>query len=103
MTGRNFCSRPPNRAENDRMRRPPVVPKKVRSATAAAGRLPSPAALLELLRDNPAANASREIARAFGLGPGDRPALRAMLRAIQRSGEVVRGGDRRFEPGAALP
>src|SRR5438270_3143454 len=65
--------------------------------------LPSPEALLEFLRDNPEAIGSREIARAFGLGAADRPALRAMLRAIARSGEVVRAPNRRFAAGAALP
>src|SRR5947209_16900054 len=65
--------------------------------------LPSPEALLEFLRDNPEAIGTREIARAFGLGSSDQPALRAMLRAVTRSGELVRGGDRRFAAGAALP
>src|SRR5437762_7356911 len=65
--------------------------------------LPSAEALLEFLRDNPEAIGTREIARAFGLGSSDQPALRAMLRAVTRSGELVRGGDRRFAAGAALP
>jgi ribonuclease R len=65
--------------------------------------LPSPEALLEFLRDNPEAVGSRKIGRAFGLGSADQPALRAMLRAISRSGELVRGGDRRFAAGAPLP
>ena len=65
--------------------------------------LPSYTALVEFLRANPGALGAREIARAFGLGPADQPALRGMLRAIERSGEVVRGGDRKFAAGAALP
>src|SRR4051812_33059726 len=65
--------------------------------------LPSPEALLEFLRANPEALGTREIARAFGLGSSDQPALRAMLRAVARSGELVRGGDRRFAAGAPLP
>src|SRR5438045_8477435 len=65
--------------------------------------LPSPEALLEFLRANPEALGTREIARAFGLGSPDQPALRAMLRAVARSGELVRGGDRRFAAGASLP
>src|SRR5260370_31520983 len=64
---------------------------------------PSPEAVLEFLRDNPEAIGTREIARAFGLGAADQPALRAMLRTISRSGEVVRGGDRRFAAGDRLP
>src|SRR5436190_1165468 len=65
--------------------------------------LPSPEALLEFLRANPEALGTREIARAFGLGSSDQPALRAMLRAVAQSGELVRGGDRRFAAGAPLP
>src|SRR5437868_15409835 len=65
--------------------------------------LPSPEALLEFLRDNPETIGTREIARAFGLGFSDQPALRAMLRAVSRSGELVRGGDRRFAAGASFP
>ncbi len=59
--------------------------------------------MLEFLRDNPEAIGAREIARAFGLGAADQPALRAMLRTISRSGELVRGGDRRFAAGDRLP
>ena len=65
--------------------------------------LPSPEALLEFLNDHPEALGTREIARAFGIGAADQPALRAMLRNISRSGEAVRGGDRRFAAGAPLP
>ena len=65
--------------------------------------LPSAEALIAFLRDNPEAVGTRELARAFGLGPGDRPALRAMLRNIGRSGELVRGGNRRFAAGEPLP
>jgi ribonuclease R len=65
--------------------------------------LPSYRALVEFLRANPRALTAREIARAFGLGPADGPALRGLLRAIERSGEVVRGPDRKFAAGGALP
>ena len=72
-------------------------------ATARGQGLPSPEALIAFLRDNPEAAGTREIARAFGLGSGDRPALRTMLRNIGRSGELVRGGNRRFAAGEPLP
>src|SRR5438067_12612633 len=72
-------------------------------ATARGQGLPAPEALIAFLRDNPEAAGTREIARAFGLGSGDRPALRAMLRNIGRSGELVRGGNRRFAAGEPLP
>ena len=65
--------------------------------------LPSPEALVEFLRDNPGALGTREIARAFGLGPAEQPALRDMLRRVGRSGELVRGADRKFEAGPEFP
>jgi ribonuclease R len=65
--------------------------------------LPSPAALIEFLRANPDAIGVREIARAFRLGAAEQPALRAMLRNIEGSGELVRGAGRKFAAGAALP
>ena len=65
--------------------------------------LPSYGAVVEFLRANPESVSAREIARAFGLGPGDLVGLRGLLRAIERSGEVVRGPDRRLAAGRALP
>src|SRR6266478_6238590 len=65
--------------------------------------LPSPAALIEFLRDNPGALGTREIARAFGLGPAEQPALRDMLRRAGRSGELVRAANKKFVAGPALP
>ncbi|MBV9585209.1 MAG: ribonuclease R [Alphaproteobacteria bacterium] len=85
-----------------RSRRRAETNRKTRSSVPSAG-LPSPAALIEFLRDNPEAAGTREIARAFGLGPADHPGLRRILRNIARSGELVRGGDRRFAAGASLP
>ncbi len=60
-------------------------------------------ALTEFLRDHPGALGTREIARAFGLGPAEQPALRDMLRRVERSGELVRAGNRKFVAGAQLP
>ena len=65
--------------------------------------LPSYRDLVAFLRASPEAMTPREIARAFGLGPADGPALRGLLRAIERSGEVVRGPDRKFAAGGVLP
>src|SRR3954469_23774455 len=65
--------------------------------------LPSYRDLVEFLRANPEALTAREIARAFGLGPADLPGLRGLLRAIERSGEVVRGPNRKFAAGGTLP
>ncbi|MFI4948245.1 MAG: ribonuclease R family protein [Alphaproteobacteria bacterium] len=65
--------------------------------------LPSPEALIEFLRNHPGALGTREIARAFGLGPAEQPALRDLLRKVGRSGELVRGANRKFIAGPALP
>jgi ribonuclease R len=67
------------------------------------GRLPSTAELVAFIRESPSAVGRREIARAFDVAPADRPALRDMLRDIERSGEVGRAANRRFVSGAALP
>jgi ribonuclease R len=85
------------RAEADTRRR-----NRTAEGRSASG-LPSPAALLEFLHNNSEALSPREIARAFRVVPADQPALRAMLRTIERSGELVRGGDRKFVAGAPLP
>ena len=68
-----------------------------------APRLPSAEALIEFLRANPGAVGTREIARAFGLGPAEQPALRDILRQVGRSGELVRAANRKFVAGPALP
>src|ERR1700724_157282 len=81
------------RAELKRRPRVTAAGRPEPEATRTAG-LPSPEAVLEFLRDNPEAIGAREIARAFGPSAADQPALRAMLRTISRSGELVRGGDR---------
>src|ERR1051326_3882001 len=72
-------------------------------ATARGQGLPWAEARIAFRRDNPEAVGTRELARPFVLGPGDRAALRAMLRNIGRSGELVRGGNRRFAAGEPLP
>src|SRR5260370_4119995 len=65
--------------------------------------LPAPEALIEFLRANPGALGVREIARAFRLGAAQQPALREMVRRIERSGELVRSASRKVAAGAALP
>jgi ribonuclease R len=65
--------------------------------------LPSYRDLVAFLRANQEAMTAREIARAFGLGPADGAALRGLLRAIERSGEAVRGPDQKFAAGGILP
>ncbi|MFS3136645.1 ribonuclease R [Gluconacetobacter sacchari] len=45
----------------------------------------------------------REIARAFGLGPAHKAALRDMLRELAMDGTLVPAGARRFRASAAMP
>jgi ribonuclease R len=59
--------------------------------------------LLAYIRESPAAVGKREIARAFGVAPVNRPGLRDMLSEIERSGAVTRTARRRFEAAAPLP
>jgi ribonuclease R len=79
------------------------MPRRSARAPHARTGLPSYHDLVAFLRAQPEALSAREIARAFGLGPADGPALRGLLRAIERSGEVVRGPDRKFAAGGVLP
>ncbi|HEX6441511.1 MAG TPA: ribonuclease R [Stellaceae bacterium] len=65
--------------------------------------MPSTEALIAFLRETAGASNVREIARAFRVRPSLLPALRGKLRAIERSGELARGTDRKFVPGSALP
>ncbi|MGC2200430.1 MAG: RNB domain-containing ribonuclease, partial [Stellaceae bacterium] len=64
--------------------------------------MPSRAELLAFIRDSPVPVGQREIARAFGVGTGNRAGLRGMLRDIERSGAIGRGANRR-SVAASLP
>src|SRR5271169_6073639 len=67
------------------------------------GALPSEREVVEFIRESPSAVGKREIARAFGVPPADRPALRDMLRQIERSGSVTRAANRRLVRGPPIP
>jgi ribonuclease R len=67
------------------------------------GVLPSERAVVEFIRESPSAVGKREIARAFGVPPADRPALHDMLRQIERSGSVTRAPNRRLVGGPPIP
>ncbi len=67
------------------------------------GALPSASEVATFIRESPSAVGKREIARAFNLAPGERPALRHMLRQIERSGAVSRAANRRLTGGTQLP
>ena len=82
---------------------PPMPRRQTRPARSPRGALPSYAALVEFLRANPGPVGTREIARAFGLGPADLAGLRGVLRAIERSGELTGTPNRKFAAGPSLP
>src|SRR5271169_4197389 len=67
------------------------------------GALPTANDLLSFIRESPSAVGKREIARAFNLAPADRPALRDMLRQIERSGAATRAANRRLTGAPPLP
>ncbi|HUC09989.1 MAG TPA: RNB domain-containing ribonuclease, partial [Stellaceae bacterium] len=69
----------------------------------ATGAVPSASEVVAFIRESPSAVGKREIARAFNLAPADRPALRDMLRQIERSGAVARAANRRLTGGTPLP
>jgi ribonuclease R len=59
--------------------------------------------VVAFIRESPTAVGTREIARAFTVPPADRPALRDMLRQIERSGAVGRAANRRLVGGRPIP
>ncbi len=67
------------------------------------GVLPPESEVVAFIRASPSAVGKREIARAFGVPPAERPALRDMLRQIERSGAVARAANRRLVGGPAIP
>jgi len=83
------------------MARPPPASRGNRKR--ASGALPSASEVVTFIRESPSAVGKREIARAFNLAPADRPALRDMLRQIERSGTVARAANRRLTGGTPLP
>jgi ribonuclease R len=63
--------------------------------------LPTREKILEFIRESPAPVGKREIARAFGIRGADRIGLKALLKELERGGEVDRGKHRRIaSPGA---
>ena len=74
----------------------------MRSATKKA-ELPSLDQLVAYIHGSPTPVGVREIARAFGVRPADRPRLRALMRDAERSGIVGRTGNRRFADAPPFP
>jgi ribonuclease R len=65
--------------------------------------LPTKEQILAFVRASPTPVGKREIARAFGVGGGDRIALKAVLKEIAREGVVESRRGRRLAAPAALP
>lgn len=65
--------------------------------------LPSAEALRDFIAEAGTRLGKGDIARAFGVAPKHRQALRAMLRGLEREGALVRAGGRRIRAAEALP
>src|SRR5215472_472385 len=65
--------------------------------------LPSRQQVLDYIRGSETPVGKREIARAFGIKGADRIPLKAMLKELERDGEIDRGRHRRMAPPGALP
>ncbi|MCC7426759.1 MAG: ribonuclease R [Alphaproteobacteria bacterium] len=65
--------------------------------------LPTREELREWIEASPERVGKRDIARAFGIGPADKPALRELLRSLETEGTLERGPQRRFAPSGRLP
>ena len=63
--------------------------------------LPTREKILEFIRESPTPVGKREIARAFGIKGADRIGLKAMLKELEREGDIDRGKHRKMaSPGA---
>jgi len=69
---------------------------------AARSGVPSAAAVLEFLQDNPEPLGARQIARAFRIAAADEPGFGDLLRRIERSGRMVRNAGK-FTAAPPLP
>jgi ribonuclease R len=65
--------------------------------------LPTRAEIVDYIAKSPTPPARRDILRAFKVPPGERLALKAMIREVERSGSAERPDKRRAEAAAGLP
>ncbi len=65
--------------------------------------LPTPQAILDWIKAQPAAVGKREIARAFGLHGADKIALKSLLKRMQDDGQLDLGPGRTLHKGGGLP
>ncbi|MFN4277860.1 MAG: ribonuclease R [Ferrovibrio sp.] len=69
----------------------------------AAAHLPSKQDILRFIADNPGKAGKREIAKAFGIGPADRVALKGLLRELKAEGDINQGHGKKLTPKGELP
>ncbi len=67
------------------------------------GSLPSRDAIRRFVSESSGRIGKREVARAFGLGPEHRVALRDLLKTLEREGELYPAGARRYATPGRLP
>ena len=65
--------------------------------------LPSKQDILKYIADNPGMVGKREIAKAFGVGPELRVALKGLLRELKAEGDINQGHGKRMAPKDSLP
>jgi ribonuclease R len=78
-------------------------PKAPKTEDKTATPLPSRAAIKSLLAEARGKLGVREIARAFGVGPDDKKALRGLLRSLEADGVLDRAGPKQFAEAGRLP
>ncbi len=72
-------------------------------ATKSRAPFPTREQVAEFIRDSPTPVGRREVARAFGITGADRIPLKALLKELERDGDVDRGRGRRLSQPGVLP
>jgi len=80
-----------------------TIHKKPRIRPAKTSVLPSRESLKKFIAEAQQTLGVREIARAFGVAPDDRKALRGLMRSLEGDGLVERAGRKRFTEAGRLP
>jgi ribonuclease R len=95
---------PRRRPRNDHRGAPsPERPASRRTRRSREPGLPSREQILDFIAESPTPFAKRDLLRAFKVTPAERPALKAMIEDVARSGAVERGPKRRLAPLESLP
>jgi ribonuclease R len=87
-----------------RARRPKPQSERQRGAARRAlGRLPTREEIIDFIAESPGPVGRRDIVRAFKVPPGERVALKGLIKEVERSGSVERGAKRRLAPIGGFP